>query len=252
MDGDQIPARIDNCPTIANPEQRDADQDGTGDLCDPDFAPYQPPEGILATVEPDQVPDASNDTFTVTTSNTVVLDVTLNDPAIPDNPQVIIVDGPDAGSAQVDGIVINYTAPDTPGTTTINYLLRGQICAQATATITIEPEDTEPPRTVCPHMTIDSFGTGPWYFTFQIRNATPQSRDFEFEIPDANYTLDNLQFNGSGQNLNLDQTNNPDGTTTITINGTVPPYQSVGAQQPNGFGGTLNPTNGPPTIYCQP
>ena len=32
--GDGIAESADNCPTICNPQQRDADGDGTGDACD--------------------------------------------------------------------------------------------------------------------------------------------------------------------------------------------------------------------------
>lgn len=35
-DGDGIADSIDNCPTRYNPDQRDSDTEGTGDLCDPD------------------------------------------------------------------------------------------------------------------------------------------------------------------------------------------------------------------------
>jgi DMSO/TMAO reductase YedYZ molybdopterin-dependent catalytic subunit len=35
-DGDGIADSIDNCPTQYNPDQRDSDADGIGDLCDPD------------------------------------------------------------------------------------------------------------------------------------------------------------------------------------------------------------------------
>src|SRR4051794_6552320 len=33
-DNDGIPDSLDNCPTVANPDQRDHDVDGRGDVCD--------------------------------------------------------------------------------------------------------------------------------------------------------------------------------------------------------------------------
>lgn len=35
MDGDGVPDSADNCPAVANPDQRDTDGDGIGDACDP-------------------------------------------------------------------------------------------------------------------------------------------------------------------------------------------------------------------------
>ena len=99
---------------------------------------------------------------------------------------------------------------------------------------------------------IDSFQQAPYTFTFQIRNTTSGPLDFEFLIPDASYELTNLVLNGSGQNVVVDQTYADSDLFDITISGTVPAYQSVGGQQPNGFSGALNPTSGSPLIRCAP
>jgi hypothetical protein len=37
VDGDGIPDAMDNCPTVANGDQSDLDQDGVGDACDQDM-----------------------------------------------------------------------------------------------------------------------------------------------------------------------------------------------------------------------
>lgn len=36
VDGDEVPNDVDNCPFTANPDQADSDQDGTGDICEPE------------------------------------------------------------------------------------------------------------------------------------------------------------------------------------------------------------------------
>ena len=38
-DGDGVPGSRDHCPAVYDPDQTDADGDGRGDACDPDFAP---------------------------------------------------------------------------------------------------------------------------------------------------------------------------------------------------------------------
>lgn len=37
-DGDELPDAVDNCTLVANPNQRDTDDDGIGNACDPDVA----------------------------------------------------------------------------------------------------------------------------------------------------------------------------------------------------------------------
>jgi len=105
---------------------------------------------------------------------------------------------------------------------------------------------------VCSTIAVDSFLQAPWAFTFQIRNTTSGPLDFEFVIPDANYELTNLVFNGSGQSVALDQVLNADGAYDITVTGTLPAFQSVGGQQPNGFQGATTPTSATPIVRCSP
>jgi hypothetical protein len=51
-DGDGVIDAIDNCPEIENADQADADDDGIGNVCDPDFGPlmlgttYAPEVGV--------------------------------------------------------------------------------------------------------------------------------------------------------------------------------------------------------------
>lgn len=48
-DGDNIIDECDNCPDDANADQADADGDGTGDACEPDFVPTVSAWGLLIT-----------------------------------------------------------------------------------------------------------------------------------------------------------------------------------------------------------
>ncbi len=147
-------------------------------------------------------------------------------------------DGSNAGTTST-------TAPPTTAPPTT--------AAPTTAPPTTAPPTTSPSTTVsttvepvaCEHMEIDSFLTAPYTFTFQVRNTTGNAVDFEFIIPDVNYELTALNFNGDGQNLELIQNG-----TDIVITGTVPAWKTVGGQQNNGFGGELVPTQGTPIVTC--
>jgi hypothetical protein len=55
MDGDGVPDDLDNCPTVANPDQRDHDVDGRGDVCD--LCPHIP-EAVDVDSDGDGVGDA--------------------------------------------------------------------------------------------------------------------------------------------------------------------------------------------------
>ena len=87
-------------------------------------------------------------------------------------------------------------------------------------------------------------------FTFQVRNTTADVLEFEFVIPNANYELSNLVFNGSGQGAELDQVANAAGLFDITVSGVLLAFQSVGGQQPNGFFGAITPTSDLPETRC--
>ena len=122
--------------------------------------------------------------------------------------------------------------------------------AQVSVTVTAGGTGTSGSLPVCSLLVVDSFQAAPWSFTFQVRNSTSAPLDFEFVIPDANYELTNLVLNGSSQGVSLSQAQNADGTYDITLVGTLPAWQSVGGQQPNGFNGQISPTNGEPQTNC--
>src|SRR5919112_2274055 len=65
-DGDGVPDNSDNCPQVANPDQRDEDRDGVGRVCDPSDNPPPPPPMRIVFV------DSSNSAFAPSSSSTPV------------------------------------------------------------------------------------------------------------------------------------------------------------------------------------
>jgi Thrombospondin type 3 repeat len=59
VDADGVPNSSDSCPTVANPDQADADRDGTGDVCDATPVDAIPPDvriaGAVATLTVDRI-----------------------------------------------------------------------------------------------------------------------------------------------------------------------------------------------------
>jgi hypothetical protein len=59
VDADGVPNSSDNCPTVANPDQADADRDGTGDVCDATPVDAIPPDvriaGAVVTLTVDRI-----------------------------------------------------------------------------------------------------------------------------------------------------------------------------------------------------
>ncbi len=83
-------------------------------------------------------------------------------------------------------------------------------------------------------MRVDSFQQTHWSINFQVRNETGEPVDFAFVTPGANGELNNLVFNGSGQNVALTQTDNGDGNWDISITGTVPRTSPLAGNNPTG------------------
>ena len=148
-------------------------------------------------------PDALEDTATTTTGSSVVIGVLDNDSdrdgvLDPDSLRVL-QDGSFGTTAIIAGALV-YNAGGSTGTDTLVYEVcdTDGRCSTASITVTIASESAAPALLPCSLLAVDSFQASPWTFTFQVRNTTGNPLDFEFVIPDANYELTNLVFNGNG------------------------------------------------------
>ncbi len=105
-DGDGVRDRVDNCPTVSNPDQADADHDGTGDACedvqdrDGDGVP-DADDNCPDVANPDQADldgDGSGDACDPDDDGDGVADVDDNCPTLA-NPDQVDLDGDGSGDA---------------------------------------------------------------------------------------------------------------------------------------------------------
>lgn len=92
-DGDTVSQSIDNCPSVANPDQFDSDGDGVGDDCDDDIGwPTERPEGVTVISSELEIAPRSdkNETLTQTVAPSKATRATLSHPILaqsfPSNP----------------------------------------------------------------------------------------------------------------------------------------------------------------------
>jgi hypothetical protein len=81
VDGDGIPAAEDNCPGVHNPGQEDDDADGTGDLCDPDWAlPTEDAPGVGVAIGPPPTSTIVGDPYSGTVDQPIAVAGQVSDP----------------------------------------------------------------------------------------------------------------------------------------------------------------------------
>ncbi len=156
----------------------------------------------------------------------------------------VTVDSDAVGPHSLD-VTVSYVSDTGPHSETFTMPFDDGVVAPPTT----EPEPTPAPEPVelaaCDDVVIDSFLALPYTFTFQVRNASSTVQRFEFVVPDVNYDLGALVFNGSADDVTLVEA---DGS--VIVAGTLPAYASVGGIVPNGWFGTFWPTNGEPYVLC--
>jgi lysophospholipase L1-like esterase len=168
VDGDGTPDDVDNCPSVDNHGQGDADGDGMGDACDPDPGLFPPgPESVY-----DGAPLTEPDTFATAEPSLVVAapGVLINDRG-----GALVSRGrtpPTNGSVEVraDGSFTYRPRPGFSGVDTFDYVAVDGAGAEAVETVTVKvtaavpqattpgtvqatPADVSPPSTgVSPHI----------------------------------------------------------------------------------------------------
>jgi len=123
-DGDGIPDNSDNCPSQANPDQKDMDSDGRGDVCDPFPAN---PDNLLACMNenaqfPLQLLKLQMENATLANSNRLLSEENAS-------LKLLIADN------DTDGIYNTFdTCPNSPANTTVNSTgcYRAQFCGKST------------------------------------------------------------------------------------------------------------------------
>jgi hypothetical protein len=170
-DGDGIPDVVDNCPTVSNRNQRDADRDGLGDACDSVDDRDDDRDGVGNAVDncprtrnPDQKdadgdgagdacdpnhdPVARDDEAVVEAGLSVRIAVLANDEDADGHPLSVRLDPlgpPSRGSVAVDGSVVVYTAPadayvadgEDKNVDAFAYLVEDGFGGSATAPVTV-------------------------------------------------------------------------------------------------------------------
>lgn len=81
VDGDAVRAEVDNCPNDHNPGQEDADGNGVGDVCDPDWSrPTEDLEGVGVAIGPPPTSTILNAPYSGSARRPIAIDGAVSDP----------------------------------------------------------------------------------------------------------------------------------------------------------------------------